>query len=225
VRIEVGPNRLQVELLPERALICEKTVVVTDLHWGKAEAFQSHGIPIPSHILAVELDRLLHLTSQRKCERVIVLGDLIHSPEALGEELIAQTTSFFKRKNFDMILVEGNHDRRLSLPQAWDLRVVSEPFCEAGFAFCHHQTVPLPQGKEDHYSWTGHLHPTVVIESGKDRLRLPCFVVGKREGIVPAFSDFTRGVTHSLRDPENKQRRFFAIAEREVIALPSEAEI
>jgi DNA ligase-associated metallophosphoesterase len=210
---------ISVELLPERALLWEKTLVVADLHWGKAEAFQQHGIPIPSSLLAKELDRLLDLARRKNAARVIVLGDLIHSPEALGEEVLEKTRDFFRRRTFEMILVEGNHDRRLKVPADWNLEVLREPFCERGLAFCHHQDVPLPPGKEDHYSWSGHLHPTVLLGGGKDLLRLPCFIVGKTQGVVPAFSDFTRGVSHSVGAPENRDRRFFSIAEGEVIAL------
>jgi DNA ligase-associated metallophosphoesterase len=215
MKISLSPS-IEVELLPEKAVLWDKTLIVADLHWGKTEAFQQHGIPIPSNLLAVELERLLDLSERKRASRIIVLGDLVHAPEFLGSDVLEQTRSFFKRGNFKMILVEGNHDRRLKLPEDWNLKIVQEPFCEKGLAFTHHPDVKVPL---DHYTWSGHLHPTVALEQGKDRLRLPCFIVGKSQGIVPAFSDFTRGVIHSVYSPERPDRRFFAIADENVIEV------
>ena len=45
------------------------------------------------------------------------------------------------------------------------------------------------------YVLSGHLHPQIqLIESGKQRLKVPCFWFGDRVAVLPAFSTFTSGV-------------------------------
>ena len=47
----------------------------------------------------------------------------------------------------------------------------------------------------------GHLHPGVRIHgSGGETARLPCFVIGNRRAILPAFGRFT-GLAEFARDP------------------------
>ena len=48
------------ELRPERALHWPErgVLAVADLHWGKSEAFQHFGIPLPSGVLEDDLARL-----------------------------------------------------------------------------------------------------------------------------------------------------------------------
>jgi metallophosphoesterase superfamily enzyme len=53
-------------LLPERAawLPQARTLLVADLHLGKAETFQAHGIPLPSDGDAGTLNLLLELAAR-----------------------------------------------------------------------------------------------------------------------------------------------------------------
>ena len=40
----------------------------------------------------------------------------------------------------------------------------------------------------------GHLHPVVRLNGpGRDSLRTPCFVVGERQIVLPAFGEFVGG--------------------------------
>jgi hypothetical protein len=49
-----------VELLPERCLYWPERglLAAADLHWGKPESFQQHGIPLPAGVLKDDLERL-----------------------------------------------------------------------------------------------------------------------------------------------------------------------
>nr|WP_223755747.1 hypothetical protein [Myxococcus sp. RHSTA-1-4] len=81
---------------------------------------------------------------------------------------------------------------------------------EGPFRFAHH-----PEPAPGRYVWAGHLHPTVRLSGGGDRLRLPCFHVGRGVGVLPAFSAFTGGHDVSRRPGE----RVFAIADPAVVEV------
>ena len=72
-------HRLQ--LLGERAVWDpqQRLLLVADLHLGKAETFQSQGIPLPSDGDGATLNALLALAHRLRPAQVVVLGDLIHS--------------------------------------------------------------------------------------------------------------------------------------------------
>ena len=75
-----GQERL--EFLPEKALWRPKgrELLIADLHLGKAEVFQAHGIPLPSDGDRGTLNPLLELCARVQPETLIILGDLVHGP-------------------------------------------------------------------------------------------------------------------------------------------------
>jgi metallophosphoesterase superfamily enzyme len=72
------------ELLPGKAAWdpARRTLLLADLHLGKAETFQAHGIALPSDGDAGTLNALLELAAVHHPEQVVVLGDLSTAPWA-----------------------------------------------------------------------------------------------------------------------------------------------
>jgi hypothetical protein len=202
-----------VELRPERALYWPEggVLAVADLHWGKPESFHQHGIPLPSGVLEDDLARLSAALRATGARRLLLVGDLIHSLRGLTPEVVARVADWRSRHEVEMVLVRGNHDRHLrALPPAWRMELV-EPHEDVGpFRFAHH-----PEPAKGRYVWAGHLHPTVRLSSGADRLRLPCFHLGLAVGVLPAFSAFTGGMDIRPRAVE----RLFAIADDSVVEV------
>lgn len=197
--------------LPERALWwpAARTVVVADLHWGKEEVFHAHGIPVPRGALADDLARLERVATRLDATRVLVLGDLVHG--ALAPSVIASVATWRARFGTPMTLVRGNHDRHApSLPESWGITEVTGVLEEGPFAFRHD-----PEPVADRYVWAGHLHPMVTLRGPGDRVRLPCFHVGARLGVLPAFGTFTGGI--GVRPAPGDS--VFAVAEGQVVAL------
>ena len=66
------------------------------------------------------------------------------------------------------------------------------------------------------YNLAGHIHPCVRLRgAGRQRLRLPCFYFGDRQGILPAFGTFT-----GLGDVEVQNGdRVFVIADDRVVEV------
>jgi uncharacterized protein len=203
-----------VELRPERALHWPEAGVlaVADLHWGKPESFHQHGIPLPSGVLEDDLSRLsaaLHATGAR---RVLLVGDLIHSRRGLTPDVVERVAAWRAGHDVELVLVRGNHDRHLDvLPAAWRMRLVESHLDEGPFRFAHH-----PEPAPGRYVCAGHLHPTARLDSGADRLRLPCFHLGPHVGVLPAFSAFTGGLDMRAGAGE----RVFVVAGEDVVEMP-----
>jgi DNA ligase-associated metallophosphoesterase len=189
----------------------EKTLVVSDLHFGKTGHFRKAGIAVPQGVYREDLQRLVSLLQSFRPEHLLVVGDFFHS--SANEEL-----DWFRRWRLDfsslaLTLVRGNHD---ILQQQWyrDTQIdVVEGTHEIGvFRFAHEPG----EEKEGRYTFSGHLHPGISLQGvGKQSLRLPCFFFGASQCILPAFSKFT-GL--ALIRP-SRHDKVFALADDKVIAI------
>lgn len=180
-------------LLPERAVWwpAQRTLFIADLHLGKAASFRQGGQPVPAGTTRGNLDRLRGLLHQHRPDALVVLGDFLHAPEALTPSVEAALAEWRAEcPALRLTLVRGNHDRRAGdPPAALGLAVVDEPWRIGPFAACHH-----PQAVPGALALAGHVHPTVRLYGrGRDRLRLPCFVLDAQVLLLPAFGEFTGG--------------------------------
>lgn len=180
-------------LLPERAIWwpARRTLFIADLHLGKAATFRAQGHPVPAGTTRGNLERLSALLRQHQPDELVVLGDFLHAAEALTPSIQAALLGW--RAEFPALhltLVRGNHDRHAGdPPPALRLTVVDEPWRIGPFAACHH-----PQAVSGALALAGHVHPTVRLHGrGRDRLRLPCFVLDVQQLLLPAFGEFTGG--------------------------------
>ncbi len=187
-------------------------LAVADLHWGKTESFQQHGIALPTGVLADDLSRLSAALRDTGARRLLFLGDLVHSRAGLTPAVVAQVAAWRAgHPEVQMVLVRGNHDRHVArLPEAWAMQDVPEQLDEGPFRFAHHPT-PAP----GRYVWAGHVHPTVRLGGGADRLRLPCFHLDRAVGVLPAFSAFTGGQDVTRR----VDTRTWAVAGTDVVQV------
>ena len=206
-------------LLAERALFWPgaSTLIVADLHWGKAASFRAAGVPVPSGTTAADLARLDSALVQTGASRLLVLGDLIHARAAQGArgtlELIRNWRE--RRPRLECILVRGNHDRSAGDPPA-DLGFeVMDRLHEGPFVFQHH-----PGMNDPGYTLAGHIHPGIKLTGRGDRIRLPCFHFAPRCGILPAFGSFTGWTTPGLSPGD----RVFVIGDGAVHEIPIQPE-
>ena len=111
--IELFGSRLQ--LLDDKALYLpdEQALLVSDVHLGKAETFQSFGIPIASQLNEENLDRLRSLSVLTQHQKLFILGDLFHSKKSLVPDVLIAWDTFLKEIAAEVCLIVGNHDRRL----------------------------------------------------------------------------------------------------------------
>jgi uncharacterized protein len=213
--ITAGGETLQ--LLHERALFLPKhhTLLVADVHIGKAQSFRRLGVPVPSGTTAATLQRLSRALDRTGARHLVFLGDLLHSARSAAPHTWAEVAAWRQRHaELAVTLVRGNHDLHAGDPPAeWSISSLPSPLLLGGLALAHH-----PSPVEGRYVLAGHVHPAVMLRGrGLGRLRLPCFHFGPQVGVLPAFGDFTG--MHVL--PHTSSDRVFAVAEDAVRACPA----
>lgn len=200
-----------VDLLPEKALYwpASSTLIVADLHWGKAASFRAMAIPVPRGTTADDLARLDSALERTGARRLLVLGDLLHARATQEARATLKAIREWRRgrAGLECVLVRGNHDLRAGDPPP-DLafRVVDD-LVEGPFVFRHH-----PGISERGYTLAGHLHPSIRLSGRGDRLRLPCFHFGRQCGVLPAFGSFTGSATPEIVPGD----RVFVVGDDEV---------
>ncbi len=184
-----------VRLYAERALFWPRagTLIVADLHLGKADHFRRAGIALPRGGTSLDLDRLEALIGRSGATRLLVLGDLVHGALPDAPWRAAWTAWRQRRPGLRVELVAGNHDRRLrrdaAALDALQLHLHEGRLGEAPFLFVHdeHDVVAGTPG----YVLSGHLHPVVRLPGLP---RLPAFRFGRSGGVLPAFTAFAGGL-------------------------------
>lgn len=216
-------HSIQIQLLPEKAvyLPASEALLVSDVHLGKSETFQHHGIPIPSRVNHDTLARLERARDRTGARRLIILGDLFHGPWALVDEVIDLWLHFLHRTGLTADLILGNHDRPLTETlNHLSLTCWTTALDLNGVTLSHE---PLPQlatvnrPVSTGINICGHIHPCVRLGGRGDRLRLPCFYWEKscHRLTLPAFGDFTGG--HEV--PLSADAIAYVIADNQVIAI------
>jgi DNA ligase-associated metallophosphoesterase len=185
-----------VVLLAKKALWWprEKMLVIADIHFGKAAAFRSLGIPVPSGTTTQNLDGLDELVREHGAEHILFLGDFLHARASHAASTQAALLAWRQRNpQLTLTLVRGNHDKHAGDPAAiLKIAMVDEPHTVGALSFCHHPDIAAPG-----YVLAGHVHPAFMLATRFDKLRLPCFVVGATRMILPSFGAFTGG--HTIR--------------------------
>jgi DNA ligase-associated metallophosphoesterase len=212
--LQVAGSTLQ--LLPQRAacLPADRTLLVADAHIGKAVSFRRLGVPVPGGTTTETLNRLTAAVAVSGAQRIVFLGDLLHSARSRAPATWAAVAQWrAQHAGLQLTLVRGNHDSHAGDPPAeWDVECLDGPLHIAGLALAHHPD-PVP----DAYVLAGHIHPAAVLAGrANQRLRLPCFHFGPQVGVLPAFGAFTG--MHVL--PRGPGDRVFVVADDAVRALP-----
>lgn len=192
-------NDLAVELAGERVLLlaqkalvwpAQRMLVVADIHFGKAAAFRSLGVPVPRGTTTENLEALDALVERYGVRHIVFLGDFLHARAAHARATQAALLAWRGRHpDLALTLVRGNHDRHAGDPaRELGIDLVDEPHTIGPFSFCHHPDLAAPG-----YVLAGHVHPVYVLATRFDALRLPCFVLGTSRMILPSFGAFTGG--------------------------------
>ncbi len=179
-----------VELLADRALYWprRRALFVADVHLGKGAAFRAGGVPLPRGATATDLGRFTALIAATGATELVVLGDFLHAAAGRVEALdVAFLRWRDAHRDLAITLVRGNHDANAGdPPPSWGVRVVADPHPHAPFVLCHE-----PQTPRTGYALCGHVHPGIRVSSGSDSARLPCFVLGRKRALLPAFGRLT----------------------------------
>lgn len=195
---DAGRTEADVVLLPGRAayLPASATLLVADLHLGKAATFRKAGIPVPEGSAQADLARLRRLVHETSARRLVIVGDLFHAKSGCTDRVFAEFAA--TRRQFvgtEVILVIGNHDRTLGkVPATLGIDTCLPQLSEGPWHFVHEPSAPLVGADRANVTISGHLHPTVSIRSpGGARIADRCFVAEEALLVLPAFGSFTGG--------------------------------
>jgi len=173
-------------LTPERAAVHKPsaTAVIADLHLGYAEARRNSGESVPLRDLEESLAPLRSLVARCDVKQLVIAGDLFEN--AAGAVLAEPFRQALLQLGLSLLaIVPGNHDRGAAA------RAISLPFhpegLQVGDWHVVHGDSRLPRGRVI----MGHLHPCLTWAA---RRTSPCYLVGPRRIILPAFSAEARGV-------------------------------
>ena len=220
LRVELGGAALGLHPSGALWIEAERTWVVADAHFGKAQSFRSLGVPVPGGTTAANLQKLDVLLQGIGATRLVFLGDLLHSSRSLDGPLNTEFVQWREQHaRLDVTLVRGNHDAHAGdPPDTWNIRPVDEPWRLGPWILWHHVGESTLAGG---HHIQGHLHPCVVLRTGSnERLRLPVFwqqQIGLASLLtLPAFGEFTGMKSNKPTQSD----RVFAIAADQVRAVP-----
>lgn len=213
-------QKQQLWLSAERCIFWEeeKSLIVSDLHFGKTGHFRKSGIAVPQSVFKEDLQRLVTQIQHFQPKHLIVVGDFFHSHANKELELFQKWRDDFS--HISIHLVKGNHD---ILHTDWytscNIKLNEECMIINEFTFIHDITSRIAvngQRSTINYYFSGHIHPGIRISgAGKQSLCFPCFYFGKEYAVLPAFSHFT-GV--ALIDP-GEDENIFAIVKNKLVQL------
>ncbi|ELY49480.1 metallophosphoesterase [Natronorubrum sulfidifaciens] len=177
------PSVTRVEPIPnEPAAIAvagtERALLIADYHAGyEAGLRYEHGVDVPSHA-SERRERLCSLLERTDPDRLVVLGDLMHSIGEPGGAERGELEVLFESfpSALDVTVVKGNHDGRI---ETWltagqapmsehpgSVTVVSGDGIALGandIGVCHGHTWPAPDVLECAVVCLGHEHPCVRL--------------------------------------------------------------
>jgi DNA ligase-associated metallophosphoesterase len=200
----------QVVLTAERAIVwpAQRALIAADLHIGKAASFRALGTPVPHGTTADTLRRLTRLIECCGVTTVYLLGDFLHSKHALPPITLSTLKEWRARHHkVSMVVIRGNHDACAGAPPAdLDMQLHTAQLSVGPFLLMHH-----PRAHDGAYVLSGHLHPALRVSGRYDSMRLPCYWLRTRVGVLPAFGAFT-GAQEIVREADD--RVFVATDER-----------
>lgn len=214
MKIQFGGEEL--ELLPEKAFFWPRKSILglSDIHLGKAESFQSLGVPLPSTSHHEDLDRWDALMQKHKPKEVYILGDLIHARSSWTKNIVADLSSFLKSyPEVSWNLLLGNHERgSTEFLNQLPLHIYEDEVDVGPFILTHGHHNPRP----GQLQIQGHIHPVVKLREGPLRLRLPCFILRSDCLVLPSFGTLTGG--HELQF--HQKDRVFAVSSESLLEIP-----
>ena len=196
-------------LAPEAAAIHldSKTAVIADVHLGYEWARGRGGDCVPAHSLTETIDQLQSLLSRAEVETLVVAGDLVESRRFCRRTLqdLGILKSWLRDYGVNLITLAGNHDS--------PTRPVSpESLVVGGWTIAHgHQKLAGDR------NIVGHHHPSIQAPG----IKAPCFLVGPKRIILPAFSKNAAGTPletlRMLLTPDDETTRCVAAAGAELL--------
>jgi uncharacterized protein len=190
--IEITPGVL-VTGLGAAHLLESQTAIIADVHLGYARAARRRGGYLPTSEPVDEvIERALCVINTLHVTQLIIAGDIRHSTRDADEAELREVARFIEHVSrvVRLTLVAGNHDRGSTAPR--ELAI--------GEVVIQHEP---PRDIPDQWTICGHLHPSTMVrdETGAGA-RYPCFLIGPKICVLPAFTTWAGGTRVSRLLPQ-----------------------
>ena len=175
---------------PRKALIWpeEKSIFISDTHFGKSSIFRNFGLQIPEGSDKETLSVISGLIRDYPVKRLFILGDFVHGrlPE---KHMFFNLFNMWKKSHqkLSIILVLGNHDSNLENLCLGDLEMYDSYMVKTT------ELVHDPQSATTSSFISGHVHPFLNFRAWEESLRMPIFLCSDQNIVLPAFGLFTGG--------------------------------
>ena len=207
-------HTLEIYLLADKAVFIPKyeMLVISDWHLGKLGHFRKEGLFVPPMQLDQEFARLALLINETKCKRLVFLGDLFHSEYNYEWDILVTFLRSYPTLSFE--LTTGNHDILSEIHIAHSpIKQRKMIVLDEGVVLSHE---PIRFLENHIYNIVGHIHPGCEIKTlGRQRFKMPCFVLEGRTLILPAFGQWT-GL---YLIPKTDTNRLFALLNNDVVEV------
>lgn len=218
---------MSVEPIPgERAAVAEtggeRLLVVADYHAGIESVLRADGVEIDSHA-EHRRERVLEMLAETDADRLVVLGDLVHSIGEPWDSEREELRALFDALAVPVTLVKGNHDGEIeSLLSEIDHPVSVTPSGGTRIGpigFVHGHTRPDITVLAADIVCMGHEHPTIRLEDEVGGSRIErVWLRGRLDGagfeavdaptptgelvVFPAFNDRSGGTWINVEGQE-----------------------
>jgi uncharacterized protein len=156
----------------------EKTLILSDIHFGKSGHFRKAGIAVPQDIFKEDIQRFVSLLQSFKPKNVIIIGDMFHSHDNKEHALFVKWRKDFEQLHIQLVM--GNHDIELL------------EGCHEKNTICFVHDIEDAELNESNFYFSGHVHPGISIRTGaRQSVHMPCFYFTNQYAILPAFGKFT----------------------------------
>tara|TARA_Y100000589_G_C27169065_1_gene635895 strand:+ start:1415 stop:2071 length:657 start_codon:yes stop_codon:yes gene_type:complete len=177
------------ELHPNHALYIpsSRELLISDIHIGKGEYFQSNGVPLTNDCDESNIKRIYKLIEEFKPSKLLILGDLFHSRYSLTTNAVLKLEKLFKEIG-NVELIEGNHDKGCLIKNISYLKEKKS----LNLIFTHK---PINTNNKKFLNICGHYHPKLTLKNYNDKLSFKCFALDPKMNILflPSFGDLTGG--------------------------------
>ena len=168
-----------------------KTIVLADLHFGKAKSLNISGFQIPPYDIKETLYKLKKVIEIYKPSRIITLGDNFHDKFSIlnmnNQEIIELNKI---TETVDFKWVTGNHDKKLFSKDKIGGKFFNS-FQDNDLSFKH---IKSKNNSKNSFEFSGHFHPKTIIKINNSSYSYKCFVVSRDFCILPSFGHFTGGI-------------------------------
>ena len=194
-----------------------KTLLVSDLHFGKSISMNKNGNLIPPYDNMETIINLKKMISYYKPNQVISLGDTFHensSVQTMEKNFLNEIKRMTQKIKFVWII--GNHDNNLINNKNVGGNFL-ENLSQDNLFFTHIKTKNL---NKKYFEFSGHYHPKTFLKINNSRYYYKCFVIGQNFCILPSFGYYTGGTDVKLsifKEIKNQNIQLLILGKRKII--------